>query len=228
MCPEWDGLSGWVGFRKLCPRICLWNGIRFPVEGLGGNCIPELTFRMGQAFQMSPQPENASQNPSSKRVAVSQLIPKRKLRPGVSPQSGTRFPDGPPTGNRVPFQTRIPGHTFRKQRRPHNVAFDLYMFSGCTHDKPRSNNKASARAEAYKVHREFRTQRRPLNVAFVLRRTVRAGNLICLRLDRRFSCGSAASSYLILVVPGARLGSVSLASVWKCSVYTFLPSRNIS
>lgn len=34
--------------------------------------------------------------------------------------------------------------------------------------------------------------------------------------------------YLILVVPGARLGSVSLASVWKCSVYTFLPSRNIS
>ena len=103
-----------------------------------------------------------------------------------------------------------------------------YICCGYPHDRLRSNNRASVRAEAYKVHREFRTQRRPLNVASVLRRTVRAGNLICLRLDRRFSCGSAASSYLILVVPGARLGSVSLASVWKCSVYTFLPSRNIS
>ena len=99
---------------------------------------------------------------------------------------------------------------------------------GYPHDKPRSNNRASVRAEAYKVHREFRTQRRPLNVASVLRRTVRAGNLICLRPDRRFSCELAATRYLILVVPGARLGSVSLASVWKCSVYTFLPSRNIS
>lgn len=108
------------------------------------------------------------------------------------------------------------------------MAFDLYMFSGYPYDKPRSNNKVPVQAEAYKVHREFRTQRRPLNVASVLRRTVRAGNLICLRPDRRFSYELAASRYLILVVPGARLGSVSLASVWKCSVYTFLPSRNIS
>lgn len=97
-----------------------------------------------------------------------------------------------------------------------------------TQDKPRPNIRASVQAEAYKVHREFRKQRRPHNVAFVLRRTVRAGNLICLRPDRRFSYELAASRYLILVVPGARLGSVSLASVWKCSVYTFLPSRNIS
>ena len=152
----------------------------------------------------------------------------RKIHPGIQLNSGTHFPNWVPSGNCIPFQTRIPGHTFRKQRRPQDVAFDLYMFSGYPYDKPRSNNRASVRAEAYKVHREFRTQRRPLNVASVLRRTVRAGNLICLRLDRRFSCGSAASSYLILVVPGARLGSVSLASVWKCSVYTFLPSRNIS
>ena len=98
------------------------------------------------------------------------------------------------------------------------MAFDLYMFSGYPYDKPRFNNKASVRAEAYKVHREFRTQRRPLNVASVLRRTVRAGNLICLHPDRRFSYELAASRYLILVVPGAKLGSVSLASVWKCSV----------
>lgn len=72
------------------------------------------------------------------------------------------------------------------------MAFNLYMFSGCPHDKPRSNNKASVRP------------------------------------DRRFSYELEASRYLILVVPGARLESVSLASVWKCSVYTFLPSRNIS
>lgn len=45
------------------------------------------------------------------------------------------------------------------------MAFDLYMFSGYPYDKPRSNNMASVRAEAYKVHREFRTQRGPLNVA---------------------------------------------------------------
>ena len=108
------------------------------------------------------------------------------------------------------------------------MAFNLYMFSGYPYDKPCPNNKASVRAEVCKVHREFRTQRGPLNVAFVLRRTVRAGNLICLRPDRRFSYELAASRYLILVVPGAKLGSVSLASVWKCSVYTFLPSRNIS
>lgn len=152
----------------------------------------------------------------------------RKIHPGIQLNSGTHFPNRVPSGNCIPFQTRIPGHTFRKQRRPHNVAFDLYMFSGYPHDKPCSNNKASVRAEVCKVHREFRTQRRPLNVASVLRRTVRAGNLICLRPDRRFSYELAASRYLILVVPGARLGSVSLASVWKCSVYTFLPSRNIS
>lgn len=152
----------------------------------------------------------------------------RKIHPGIQLNSGMRFPNGATSGNRIPFQTRIPGHTFRIQRRPHDVAFNLYMLRLPPHDRPRFNNKASVRAEAYKVHREFRTQRGPLNVAPVLRRTVRAGNLTYLRPDRRFSCELAASRYLILVVPGARLGSVSLASVWKCSVYTFLPSRNIS
>lgn len=110
----------------------------------------------------------------------------------------------------------------------HKTWPSTYVCCGYPHDKPRPNIRASVQAEAYKVHREFRTQRGPLNVAPVLRRTVRAGNLICLRPDRRFSYELAASRYLILVVPGARLGSVSLASVWKCSVYTFLPSRNIS
>ena len=152
----------------------------------------------------------------------------RKIHPGIQLNSGTHFPNRVPSGNCIPFQTRIPGHTFRKQRRPHNVAFNLYMLRIAPHDKPRFNNRASVRAEVCKVHHEFRTQRRPLNVASALRRTVRAGTLTCLRPDRRFSYELAASRYLILVVPGARLGSVSLASVWKCSVYTFLPSRNIS
>ena len=64
-----------------------------------------------------------------------------------------------------------------------------YMCCGYPpHDKPRSNNKAS----------------------------VRAGNLTfrAARADEPVKT----CRYLILVVPGARLGSVSLASVWKCSV----------
>lgn len=96
-------------------------------------------------------PENAPQNLPLEWDAVSQRSHKRKLHPTPDMDSGTRFPDA---------------------KRPHNVAFDLYMFSGYPYDKPRSNNGASVRAEAYKVHREFRTQRRPLNVASVLRRTV--------------------------------------------------------
>ena len=176
----WDGLSGWAGFRKVCPTIGAGNGMQFPIEASSGNYIPESAPKVGHAFPLSAW---------------------RKVHPRISPQSGTHFPDGPSTGNCVPLRRQIPGHTFRD-----------------VHDKPRPNIRASVQAEAYKVHREFRTQRRPLNVASVLRRTVRAGNLICLRPDRRFSYELAAGRYLILVVPGARLGSVSLASVWKCSV----------
>ena len=164
-------------------------------------------FRVGRAFRMDGVSESASQNLPLEWDAVSQRSHKRKLHPIPDVNSGTRFPDAKKATRR---------------------GLQLIYVADTPHDKPRSNNRASVRAEAYKVHREFRTQRRPLNVASVLRRTVRAGNLICLRPDRRFSCELAAPRYLILVVPGARLGSVSLASVWKCSVYTFLPSRNIS
>lgn len=185
-------------------------------------------FRVGRTFRMDGVSESASQNSPLEWDVVSGWGLWWKMRPGICVRSGMEFPNGAVSGNCIPFQTRIPGRTFRIQKRPHDAAFNLYMFSGYPHDKPRSNNKASVRAEAYKVHREFRTQRGPLNVAPVLRRTVRAGNLTYLRPDRRFSYELAASRYLILVVPGAKLGSVSLASVWKCSVYTFLPSRNIS
>lgn len=158
MYSEWDGLSGWMGIRKVRPRICLWSGMQFPVEGSGGKCDPEFAIGVGCSFPTEPQAETAS-------------------------HSGREFWD------------MVSGC-----KKGHMTWPSTYICCGSPHDKPRSNNRAS----------------------------VRAGNLICLRPDRRFSYELAASSYLILVVPGARLGSVSLASVWKCSVYTFLPSRNIS
>lgn len=186
---------------------CIQSGTGFP-DGWGfGKCVPEFAFGMGCGFRLRALVENATRNLQSEWDAVSQRGRKRKLHPTPDVNSGTRFPDAKKATRR---------------------GLQLIYVADTPHDKPRSNNRASVRAEAYKVHREFRTQRRPLNVASVLRRTVRAGNLICLRPDRRFSCELAATRYLILVVPGARLGSVSLASVWKCSVYTFLPSRNIS
>lgn len=121
MYSEWDGLSGWMGIRKVRPRICLWSGMQFPVEGSGGKCDPEFAIRVGCSFPTEPQAETAS-------------------------HSGREFRD----------------KLSAMQKRPQDVAFDLYMFSGYPYDKPRSNNMASVRAEAYKVHREFRTQRGPL------------------------------------------------------------------
>ena len=145
MYSEWDTVSGWAGFRKMRPRICLWSGMRFPFEGLGGKWDPEFVIGMGCSFPTEPQAENAS-------------------------HSGREFWD-----------------TVSGCKKGHMTWPSTYICCGYSHDKPCSNNKVSVRAEAYKVHREFRTQRRPLNVASVLRRTVRAGNLICLRPDRRFS-----------------------------------------
>ena len=145
MYSEWDGLSGWMGFRKVCPGIRLWSGMQFPVEGSGGKCDPEFAIGVGWSFPTEPQAETAS-------------------------HSGREFWD-----------------TVSGCKKSHMTWPSTYICCGYLYDKPRSNNRASVRAEAYKVHREFRTQRRPLNVASVLRRTVRAGNLICLRPDRRFS-----------------------------------------
>lgn len=192
--------------------------------------------------------ESVSQNRRSEWSPLSVWCLVRKLRPGIKAWNGMHFPleslSGKcdpeltlevgcafPTGPQAETASHSEGRfrdTLSEYKEGHLMWPSTYICCGYPHDKPRSNNKASVRTEAYKVHREFRTQRRPLNVASVLRRTVRAGNLICLRPDRRFCYELAASRYLILVVPGARLGSVSLASVWKCSVYTFLPSRNIS
>lgn len=43
MYSEWDGLSGWMGIRKVRPRICFWSGMQFPNGAVSGNCIPFRT-----------------------------------------------------------------------------------------------------------------------------------------------------------------------------------------
>ena len=60
MYSEWDGLSGWAGSRKMCLGIWLWNGMQFPVEGLGGKCDPEFAIGVGWSFPTEPQAETAS------------------------------------------------------------------------------------------------------------------------------------------------------------------------
>ena len=132
----------------------------------------------------------------------------RKKRPGICNRSGMEFPVEGLGGKCDPefaigvgwsFPTEPQAETASHSEREfwdtvsgckkgHMTWPSSYMCCGCSHEKPRLNTEASARADE------------PVKTC----------------------------RYLILVVPGARLGSVSLASVWKCSVYTFLPSRNIS
>ena len=101
------------------------------------------------------------------------------------------FPQSTSTGNYVPFQRQIPGRIFRKPAHPESPShFGRIRARNHRPIRPPINKEASSRTAGHEVHREFRTQRRPLNVAFVLRRTVRAGNLICLRLDRRPDVGA--------------------------------------
>ena len=72
MYSEWDGLSGWMGFRKVRPRICLWNGMQFPVEGSGGKCDPEFAIRVGCAFPTGSQAETASHSEGRFRDTLSE------------------------------------------------------------------------------------------------------------------------------------------------------------
>ena len=124
MYSERDGLSGWAVFRKVCPRIGAQSGPHFPVDVLSGNYVPELRLGMGCTFRLRALAESATRNLLLKWDALSQQALKRKLHPIPDVNSGTRFPDA---------------------KRPHDVAFNLYMFSRCPHDKPRFNTEASAR-----------------------------------------------------------------------------------
>ena len=48
---EWDMLSFCGPWRKLRPRSCAQNGMRFPVEALNGKCIPVFCEKTGHAFR---------------------------------------------------------------------------------------------------------------------------------------------------------------------------------
>ena len=78
--------------RKLRPGIATQNGTRFPFGALGGNYIPELALRTGCAFLFGPSAETTSRNPAPEWDALSGSTLNRKLRPGIMPQNGMRFP----------------------------------------------------------------------------------------------------------------------------------------
>lgn len=65
---------------------------RFPNGSSSGNCIPESTLGIGFIFRKTPQAESSSRNPRSERDALSQRRSKRKVHPGIPPQTGTHFP----------------------------------------------------------------------------------------------------------------------------------------
>lgn len=63
MYSEWDGLSGWMGFRKVRPRICLWNGMQFPNGATSGNCIPFPDVNSGTPVsRMQKRPQDVAFN----------------------------------------------------------------------------------------------------------------------------------------------------------------------
>ena len=67
-------------------------GTRFPNGSPGGKRIPESALRLGRSFRMAPQAEAATRNPSSEWDSFSGWRLKRKLRPGICSETGTRFP----------------------------------------------------------------------------------------------------------------------------------------
>ena len=83
--------------RKIHPRIPAQTGMRFPDDISSGNCIPESKLGMGYIFRMTPQVESSSRNPRSERDALSQRRSKRKVHPGIPPQTGTCFPPAAPS-----------------------------------------------------------------------------------------------------------------------------------
>lgn len=111
--PEWDVLSGWGFKRKLYPGFDAQDGIRFPVEASNGKCVPEYGFSVGCIFRLGLQTESASRNPRLEWDALSGAALNRKLRPGISLQSGMPFPAEPSGGKCIPELTLGVGHVFR-------------------------------------------------------------------------------------------------------------------
>ena len=110
---------------------CVQSGTGFP-DGRGfGKCVPESALRVVPTFRFRALAESATRNLLLKWDALSQQALKRRLRPIPKADSGTRFPD-----------------TKKATRRGLQL---IYVADTPPHDKPCSNNKASVRAEAYKV-----------------------------------------------------------------------------
>lgn len=180
--------------------------------------------------------ESVSQNRRSDWDTLSALRLVRILCPGIKAWNGMHFPVESLSGKCDPEFTLEVGCAFPTGPQAETASHSegrfrdtvsgckkghmtwpstYYMFSRCPHDKPRFNTEASARQRGtYGSSRVPCEQDCPSREPYVP----------CRRADEP----GKTRRYLILVVPGARLGSVSLASVWRCSVYTFLPSRNIS
>ena len=110
---EWDALSGSALKRKLHPGMRAQSGMRFPVEGSSGKFIPEYGSRLGRTFHLKPQVEAVSRNARPEWDALSGLVLNRKLRPGISLQSGMPFPAEPSGGKYIPELTLRVGHGFR-------------------------------------------------------------------------------------------------------------------
>ena len=72
-------------------------------------------------------PESLSQNSRPEWDAVSPCCPVGKARPTPITNSGSHFPPSPSTGNRIPFQRQIPGHSFRNPVHPESPSHSEYV-----------------------------------------------------------------------------------------------------
>ena len=88
-------------------ETCIPNG------SPGGKRVPESALRLGRSFRMAPQAETTTRNRDVEWDMLSQWRPRRKARPGIRAQNGTRFPNGGPSGKRIPESRLKLGHTFR-------------------------------------------------------------------------------------------------------------------
>lgn len=68
------------------------SGTRFPNGGPSGKRVPESALRLGRSFRMTPLAETATRNRAVEWDMLSQWRSKRKVHPGISPQTGTHFP----------------------------------------------------------------------------------------------------------------------------------------
>ena len=81
-------------------------------QGAGVRKTPQQR-RVGCVFPMTAQAESASRNPRPDWDSFSGWRLKRKLRPGIRAQNGTRFPTGGPSGKYIPESPLKTGRAFR-------------------------------------------------------------------------------------------------------------------